>query len=148
VKFIKLSALRQHPRLPRFQDVRRDLVDYREIEAFALQGAVPVWGGDDVFSDSPCVFVSHRWQSPTHPDPDGAQKATIVDRLNQVDLRFRGFGGSREDKRSRTANARRGVSGGSAPGAEMTRRPVRAFRGHTAPLRTYDPPLVRRVLSH
>ena len=85
VKFIRLSTLRQHPRLPRFQDVQRELVDYREIEAFALQGALSLWGGDDVFSDSPCVFVSHRWQSPTHPDPDGAQTATILDRLNQVD---------------------------------------------------------------
>jgi hypothetical protein len=85
VKFIRLSTLRRHPRLPRFQDVQRELVDYREIEAFALQGALSLWGGDDVFSDSPCVFVSHRWQSPTHPDPDGAQTATILDRLNQVD---------------------------------------------------------------
>ena len=83
VKFIRLSTLRRHDRLPKYQDVQSDLVDYREIEGFDLQGRLSWWGGKDVFSDSPCVFVSHRWQSVDHPDPDGSQLAIILDRLDR-----------------------------------------------------------------
>lgn len=82
VKFLRLSTLRKQQRLPEYHEVYKDLVDYREIEGFALQGALSLWGGEDFFSDSPCVFVSHRWQSVDHPDPDGSQLEIILERLD------------------------------------------------------------------
>lgn len=84
VKFIKLSTLRQYKRLPEYDDVYKHLVDYREIKGFALQGPLDVWGGEDIFADSTCVFVSHRWQSLEHPDPFGAQLQLICDRLDPI----------------------------------------------------------------
>jgi hypothetical protein len=84
IKFIRLSTLRQRDRLPVFQEVSDHLVDYRDVSGFALQGRLSWWGGDDVYSRSPCVFVSHRWQSPDHPDPHGSQLARLLERFRRV----------------------------------------------------------------
>lgn len=82
VKFIRLSSLRQCNRLPMFQEVSNILVDYRDINGFTLQGPLNLLGEEDIYSDSPCMFVSHRWQSADHPDPDGSQLAKILDRFS------------------------------------------------------------------
>ena len=83
VKFLRLSTLRKHSRFPAFQVVRDELVDHTEIEGFTLSGPLSMWGGkQDIFAKSPCVFVSHRWQSPDEPDPDGAHLHELCERLN------------------------------------------------------------------
>jgi hypothetical protein len=102
VKFIRLSTLRQYKRLPEYHEVRRDLVDYSKIKDFSLQGRLSWWGGEDIFSVSPCVFVSHRWLSIDHPDPHGSQLETILSRLDRM-LKRDGQGPSQLQSQRRTA---------------------------------------------
>lgn len=83
VKFLPLSTLKKYRRLPEYHDVQHELVDHSVIENFQLQGRLDWWGGKDIFSVSPCVFVSHRWQSVEHPDPDGTQLEAIATRLEK-----------------------------------------------------------------
>ncbi|MGC4080882.1 MAG: hypothetical protein QM736_01870 [Vicinamibacterales bacterium] len=85
IKFIRLSTLRKHERIPSFERVRDDLVDHTQVPGFSLSGPLSLWRGKDLFSKSPCVFVSHRWRSPDEPDPDGARLHELLDRLGSGD---------------------------------------------------------------
>ncbi|MCP2250775.1 hypothetical protein [Lentzea aerocolonigenes] len=80
VKFVPLSVLTRYERLPSYHEVADELVDHRDVPGFALQGRLSWWGGTDL-SASPCVFVSHRWQTEDHPDPTGSELRRIVERL-------------------------------------------------------------------
>ena len=82
VKFVKLSTLRTKDRIPAHEEIKADLVDFRDIASFELVGQLKAFGGDDVFSKTPCVFVSHRWQSVAHPDPDGSRLRQIIERFD------------------------------------------------------------------
>jgi hypothetical protein len=84
VKFVKLSTLRSKPRIPSYQEISSELVDYGAIPHFKLVGQLRAFGGDDVFSKTPCVFVSHRWQSAEHPDPSGARLGQILERFDAI----------------------------------------------------------------
>ncbi|HEY2819027.1 MAG TPA: hypothetical protein VGK44_18050 [Casimicrobiaceae bacterium] len=83
-KFVKLSTLRAKDRIPTYQEIKGDLVDYRDIPKFKIVGALKAFGGEDFLSVTPCIFVSHRWQTPDHPDPDGARLQLILKRLDPV----------------------------------------------------------------
>jgi hypothetical protein len=84
VKFIKLSTLQSQPRLPAHQDVYDELVDFRAVRDFKLSGPLSVWGSPNIFERSPCVFLSHRWMSPEHPDPDGVNLRKLLDRFAEI----------------------------------------------------------------
>lgn len=84
VKFVKLSTLRTKPRMPSYQEISAELVDYKDIPDFKLVGQLGAFGGGDVFSKTPCVFVSHRWQSMEHPDPTGTRLGQILDRFDEI----------------------------------------------------------------
>lgn len=81
VKFIKLSTLQTLTRFPAHQDVYDELVDFRDVHDFKLSGPLSVWGSENIFATSPCVFLSHRWQTQEHPDPDGVNLRKLLDRL-------------------------------------------------------------------
>jgi hypothetical protein len=80
IKFVKLSTLRKCDRLPSYAQLQNDLVDHRDIETFKLAGPLSMWPRDDTIEKTPCIFLSHRWQSPEHPDPDGAHLRAILER--------------------------------------------------------------------
>src|SRR5678815_6169832 len=84
VKFVKLSTLRSKPRIPSYQEISTELVDFKDISQFKLVGHLRAFGGDDVFSKTPCVFVSHRWQSIEHPDPGGNRLGQILERFDAI----------------------------------------------------------------
>jgi hypothetical protein len=84
VKFVRLSTLKTRDRLPAHAELREELVDYRDIDGFTLAGPLSMWGGKDIFATTPCIFISHRWQSPDHPDPDGSHLRIIIDRLEKI----------------------------------------------------------------
>jgi len=85
VAFIRRSTLQRLERLPNHRDVQAELVDYRHIDNLVLQGPLSWWDEDhDSIDASPCVFVSHRWQSTDHPDPDGTTLRQILSRLEQI----------------------------------------------------------------
>lgn len=84
VKFVKLSTLRSKTCLPSYHEISAELVDYKDIPQFKLVGRLRAFGGDDVFSKTPCVFVSHRWQSVDHPDPSGTRLRQILDRFDSI----------------------------------------------------------------
>ena len=84
VKFVKLSTLRSRPRIPSYQEISTELVDFKDISHFKLVGHLRAFGGEDVFSKTPCVFVSHRWQSVEHPDPSGTRLGQILERFDAI----------------------------------------------------------------
>ena len=84
VKFVKLSTLRSRARIPSFQEIGGELVDYKDIANFKLVGQMRAFGGEDVFRTTPCVFVSHRWQSVEHPDPTGTRLGQILERFDAI----------------------------------------------------------------
>jgi len=84
VKFVPFSVLRTHERFPAYDEISGKLIDHSRIPGFILAGPLSVWGGKDIFSTTPCVFLSHRWLSPEHPDPDGAHLQTVIQRLERV----------------------------------------------------------------
>jgi hypothetical protein len=84
VKFVALSTLKRHRRLPLYHDLKTELVDFRGVPDFTLRSGLSWWGGDGHQYESPCVFVSHRWATAKHPDPDGLQLAVILKRLQPV----------------------------------------------------------------
>ena len=65
IKFVKLSTLERHSRLPAYQEIEAELVDARDVGEFAVQGRLSLWGGKDDHYESPCLFVSHRWSTAT-----------------------------------------------------------------------------------
>lgn len=84
VKFVPFSVLRTRERFPVYDEVVERLIDHSQIPGFTLAGPLSVWGGEDIFSKTPCVFLSHRWLSPEHPDPDGAHLQTVIERVGRV----------------------------------------------------------------
>ena len=83
IKFITLSALRRHERLPPYHIIKDELVDYRDVDGFTLAGPLSMWGGKNLYASAPCVFISHRWLTPVHPDPDGAHSREIIRRFDE-----------------------------------------------------------------
>jgi hypothetical protein len=84
VRFVPLSTLRKFKRFPPYQDVRDELVDHTAIDGFMLSGPLSMWHGKNILARTPCVFISHRWQSPDEPDSDGAHLAAVLERLSGV----------------------------------------------------------------
>ena len=84
IKFVKLSTLRNRARIPSFHEIGAELVDYKDIPTFKLVGQLGAFGGEDVFRKTPCVFVSHRWQSVEHPDPTGTRLGQILQRFDAI----------------------------------------------------------------
>jgi hypothetical protein len=89
IRFVPLSVLGRHRRIPSYDEMRDALVDHPAIEGFTLSGPLSMWTAPNLFKTSPCVFVSHRWQSPDEPDPDGARLDQILERLNALQTRGR-----------------------------------------------------------
>ena len=89
IKFLNLSTLRNYDRLPSYAQLRDELIDHREIESFKLAGPLSMWPRDETIGKTPCIFLSHRWQSPEHPDPDGAHLRVIQEKLDGVKERSR-----------------------------------------------------------
>jgi hypothetical protein len=67
--------------LPPYREVRGVLVPYDEVTDFAVAGPLSIWGGENLFAKTPCVFVSHRWLSPDHPDPSAVQLQDLKHRF-------------------------------------------------------------------
>jgi len=84
VRFLPLSRLREHPRIPSYRDVCHELVDHTTIAGFRLSGPLSMWNSPVLLRTTPCVFVSHRWQTPDAPDRDGTRLQEILERLNGV----------------------------------------------------------------
>ncbi len=83
-KFIKLSTLKKFNQLPTYNEVKEELIDFRDIMGFTLQGELSWWMPNDNLCDGRFVFVSHRWQTPTHPDPGGTKAKVIIERLESA----------------------------------------------------------------
>ena len=81
VKFVTLSTLKRHRRLPVYHDIKGELVDFRGVPDFTLKSGLSVWPGVDDPYKAPCVFVSHRWAMAGYPYSDGLQLATILERF-------------------------------------------------------------------
>lgn len=84
IRFLNLSTLRKYDRLPSFAQLRNELIDHRDIQSFKLAGPLSMWPRDEIIQKTPCIFLSHRWQSPEHPDPDGAHLRAILEKLDAV----------------------------------------------------------------
>jgi hypothetical protein len=79
--FIEASALLEHERIPRFDEAQDLLVPASDVADLQLRNGFGTDGYEKAFKRSSCVFVSHRWQTRHHPDPDGAQLDRIRERL-------------------------------------------------------------------
>ncbi|KAH6641067.1 hypothetical protein F5144DRAFT_545173 [Chaetomium tenue] len=64
-RFVKLSKVREWSKFKRCQDLERD--------EYKLQLELK----DIAADESHFYFISHRWNTPEHPDPDGAQLSRI-----------------------------------------------------------------------
>lgn len=82
VRFVKLSSLRKYGRLLPYHELRDELVEHTQISSFTLSGPLTMWPREALFEKTPCIFVSHRWQSYDHPDPDGTHLQLIIERLD------------------------------------------------------------------
>jgi hypothetical protein len=79
--FIRLSTLQECDSLPPFREVKDELVPYPDICDFTVAGPLSIWGGDNLLATTQCVFVSHRWLSPAHPDPSAVHFQDLKQRF-------------------------------------------------------------------
>ena len=84
IKFIPLSTLRTFDRLPSYETVKYQLVDHRDVVGFALASSLSIWGGQNLYATTPCVFISHRWVTHQEPDPDGLHCREVIERLDEL----------------------------------------------------------------
>lgn len=84
--FLRMSTLKTWDRFPRFQDI--DDADF-VAKGFERNGQyIPALkkSYDTNFAAGNVVhFISHRWHSPSHPDPGGEQLAWLKEQLGQFD---------------------------------------------------------------
>jgi hypothetical protein len=79
--FLKVATLKKWERFLKFQDIDSSDFVAVGIPRSAEQAHMPLYGWvttESNFKEAGVVhFISHRWESPDHPDPDGTQLAQI-----------------------------------------------------------------------
>ena len=88
--FVRVSALANCTRMPKYQDLSTD--DFSTIciapRAPGARIPIPGLGEFTLYTDSNFKkrsvphFISHRWLDTTHPDPDGSQLQQILDEFS------------------------------------------------------------------
>jgi hypothetical protein len=80
--FLKVATLKKWDRFPRFQDLRKSDFVMTGAERSIKHSVIPFFGRlilESNFKTAGAVhFISHKWDSPIHPDPDGKQLAQIT----------------------------------------------------------------------
>ena len=81
-KFIKIEALKRYDRMPKYQELMADDFVFPTEPLKKTTAALPFLGRLTFKSNfkQPLVghFISHRWESKLHPDPDGYQLKQLV----------------------------------------------------------------------
>lgn len=87
-RFVKLSKLRSWTRWKHCQDLARDEFEYNS--------------GDLTDLEENLYFISHRWLTATHPDPDGTQLERVKHLQNDDALLFYDYCSLPQEERDAT----------------------------------------------